>query len=111
MKIRLFLRPNPLKLVFVLIGITLTLLLVVERDATSKVTWNESRGAPLPFLTVIEYRGPCPPHSYCTRVDIKAFHPVKLLVDILGWYVLSCTLFFVYKRAFSSRSFPFTCSA
>jgi hypothetical protein len=103
MKVWLFLRPNAIKLVILMTAMSLTLLVVTEREATSKVTWDENRGAPLPFLTITKYRGPCPPLNFCTKVYVQTLHPSKILLDILGWYVISCTLFLGYKRIFRCR--------
>ena len=96
MKIWFFLRPNLVKLIILMIVILSSLSVVTEREATSKVTWSEKRGVPWPFLTLTEYQGPCPPVNFCTKVYIQTFHPFELLLDILGWYVISCILFFLY---------------
>jgi hypothetical protein len=98
MKIWIFLRPNLAKLVVMVIAILLTLLVVTRLETTSKVTWNEHRGAPLPFLTLVKYQGPCPPLNFCEEVYIQAFHPIELLLDILGWYAVACLLFFGYRK-------------
>ena len=100
MKVWFFLRPNLVKLVILMIAMSLTLLIVTEREATSKVTWNENRGAPFPFLTLTKYQGPCPPLDFCTEVHIHAFHPFALLLNILGWYIISCVLSLGYRRMF-----------
>jgi hypothetical protein len=100
MKIRSFLRPNFLKLAILILALSLTLLIVTEREATSKVSWQEKRGAPLSFLTLVEYRGPCPPSSFCAKVRIRDLHFSALLIDILGWYIISCAVFLVFRRVF-----------
>jgi hypothetical protein len=99
-KIWFFLRPNLVKLVILTIIISLTLLVVTEREATSKVTWSERRGIPLPYLTLLEYRGPCPPLNFCTKVSIQNIYPFELLFNIFGWYIVSCILFLAYEKRF-----------
>ena len=103
MKALFFLRPNLVKLIVMMIAMLLTLLVITERDATSKVTWNEHRGAPLPFLTLAKYEGPCPPLGFCTEVHIQTLHPFELLLDALGWYIVSCLLFSGYARITMGR--------
>jgi hypothetical protein len=79
------LRPTLLKLIVTFITVLLTLFVVSQRTATSKVSWNESRGAPLPFLNLVEYQGPCPPVSFCTEVQVNSLQLLPLLIDILIW--------------------------
>jgi len=109
MKVWLFLRPTFVKLSFVIVALTLTLFIISEREATSKVTWEEHRGAPLPFLSLMEYRGPCgPDRSFCVYSFFNALHPVPLLADVLGWYIVSCTLAVGYDRVLRhQRLLPF----
>lgn len=90
-----YLRPNLLILTILLVALSLTW---NEHEATSKVTWKESRGAPWPFLTLTEYRGPCPPRNFCTELQIDTLHPWALLLDILSWYVVCCSLLWGYKK-------------
>lgn len=104
MRVWSFLRPTWVKLLVLAILISITLLVVIERQATSKVTWNESRGAPLPFLTLAGYQGPCPPLSFCTKVFFHALHPIEMLLDILVWYVVSCVFVWGYTRLLHRRS-------
>ena len=103
MSIWLFLRPTVIKLAILVAIVSITLLVAIEREATSKVTWNESRGAPFPFLTLVEYRGPCPPLNFCTKVSSHSLRPLALLVDILGWYAVSCILAWGYERMLSQQ--------
>jgi hypothetical protein len=91
-------RPNRSNLAIVLVLLSLTSLAVSQREATSKVTWKESRGAPWPYLNLAEYRGPCPPSGFCTEVHIDTFHPFALLIDILSWYFVSCLVLWGYRR-------------
>lgn len=105
MKIWFFLCPNLVKLIILTIIISLTLLVVTEREATSKVTWSESRGVPLPFLTLVEYRGPCLPLNFCTKISVQNIFPLELLLNLLGWYIISCILFLAYEKIFKYFSF------
>jgi hypothetical protein len=93
-----FLRPKFIKLVILIIITLLASIAVTEYKETSKVTWEESRGVPWSFLTVIGYHGPCYQLEYCRKVHIQTLRPLELLVDILVWYIVSCILFSVYKR-------------
>jgi hypothetical protein len=104
-KIWLFLCPSLVKLAILLIAITLSLFVVVEREATSKVTWSEKRGIPLPFLAITQYQGPCPPLDFCSEVDVQTLYPAQMLLDVLWWYIASCALFLGYKKV-SRRQSP-----
>jgi hypothetical protein len=98
-----FLRPNFIKLAMLVLVMSMTMLVITDQQATSKVTWNQERGLPLPFLTLGKYQGPCPPSDACTRVFIQRLHPLELLLDFLGWYVVSCVLFWACQRRFFHR--------
>lgn len=92
-KVLLFLRPSLFKVVIWAVAIFLTLLVVVEREATSKVSWDQTRGIPFPFLLLTEYRGPCPPlNDFCVRFNLQTIYPFGSLLDILIWYFVACAL-------------------
>lgn len=68
----MLLRPTFLKLMIVVVLFALTLLIVTERKATSKVTWEETRGTPLAFMTLTQYQGPCGSEGgFCTNYSIS----------------------------------------
>ena len=98
MKIWSFFRPNLVKFIVLIVALSLALLVIMERDATSKVTWNVSRGVPLPFLTITEYRGPCPPINFCTEVNMQSIHFLQLTLDILWWHIIACILFWISEK-------------
>jgi hypothetical protein len=104
MRIWFFLRPTVAKLVILAIIMLVTLLGAIQSEATSKVTWNESHGAPLPFLTLIRYQGPCPPLDFCTNVSIQSIDPIAMLFDGLCWYFVACVLAWGYTRIARRRS-------
>jgi hypothetical protein len=105
-KVLLFFRPGLFKVVVLVVAMSLTLLVIVEREATSKVSWDQTRGAPFPFLVLTEYRGPCPPlNDFCIRFYFQAIYPVELLLDALIWYIVSCTLASNYIRQLVTNRF------
>ena len=84
MNVRAFLRPDSTKLLVSVILIILSLLVVTGREWTTKVTFRENRGAPLPFLT-LEVFGPGEP---CYRLGAVRLWAIP--VDILIIYLMSC---------------------
>lgn len=69
MKLLNFLRPNFIKLLVLFILILNSMLVPVHREATSKVSWDQIRGIPYPFLVLTEYRGPCSPeNTFCVEI-------------------------------------------
>src|SRR5262245_61078465 len=94
----LFLRPNLSKAALLIISMLISSIVTTGAEATSKVTWQANRGFPLPFLTLFEYVqvGRCPQNTICIASNIQNFYPLALMLDILGWYLLSCAITSVY---------------
>ena len=89
-------RPNLLQLGIWAVLLALLLSVATQRVATTKVTWEETRGIPLAFVTFWEYRGPCgPEEGFCRRSGIEALHLFPLALDILILYLISCIVSFV----------------
>jgi len=92
-----FLRPNFQKVVVLVIFILMTTSIIVYREPTSKVSWDQLRGIPFPFLALTEYRGPCPPtNAFCVKFFFQEVRLVELLQNILIWYLVSCFLVSVF---------------
>lgn len=90
---RSFLRPSWTKLFVGACLISLSVLVIARSEPTSKVTWEVSRGAPLGFLGVSEYRGPCAPdHNYCIRRHFDAIRLIPLLMDGFVIYLAVCLI-------------------
>jgi len=87
----LLLRPSLPKLIILIILVALSVLALTERVPTTKVTWRESRGIPLTFLILTEYRGPCWPEAdFCTYRFLEALYPSPLIVVVLVSYYSAC---------------------
>jgi len=84
------LSPSFLKLTVLLGLIALSVLVLSERAATSKITWRESRGAPLAFLSVTEYRGPDADFNFCTYRIFNNLHLLPLVLDAFAIYYSIC---------------------
>ena len=98
MKTLYFLKPNFYKVLVLAILILITLLVIVHRVPTSKVSWDQMRGMPFPFLVLTEYRGPCTPlNTFCVKYYFQEIYIIELLKNILIWYVASCILVVVYE--------------
>lgn len=98
MKIIKFLRPNFYKLFLLFILMTMTLFVIVNREATSKISWDQVRGTPFPSLVLTEYRGPCPPQNiFCVEIYFQRIYPIGMFLDILIWYVVSCIVILPYE--------------
>ncbi len=92
-------RPKLLQLGIWAVLLALSLLIATQRVPTSFVTWEQTRGIPLTFVTLDEYHGPCGPEGpLCHNVGIKALHPFPLALDILILYLISCIVSFVLQR-------------
>lgn len=85
------LQPNSLKLAVLASLIAFSVLVLSERTATSKITWRETRGAPLAFLTVTEYRGPDVDLGYRIFRVFENLNALALAVDISVVYYAICT--------------------
>ena len=92
-KTLIFLRPNFPKVVVLVIFILMTTAIIVYREPTSKVSWDQLRGVPFPFLAITEYRGPCPPtNTFCVKYFLQEVRLIDFLQNILIWYLVSCLL-------------------
>ncbi len=56
-------------------------LLVVASTPTSKVTWEDQRGFPFPFLVLGRYTGPCELVDKCSRLFLEAFELRNFILD------------------------------
>jgi hypothetical protein len=95
----LFLRPNCVKIILVMIFTVASLAVTTGFEATSKVTWHANRGFPFSVMTISEDArgGRCPPRDICLATNIQSFYRYALLLDILGWYLVSCAMIFAYQ--------------
>ena len=91
-----FFRPTFTKIVLLMILVGVTSFIVTGRKATSKVSWQEKRGVPLAFMTIVVYKGPCPQNNTCQEANLQTFNTFALLLDIFSWYVISCLMEFMY---------------
>lgn len=82
------LRPSPIRLAVTVILLILSLLLTLNYEATSKVSWVESRGVPLSILTLSGYQGPCPPVETCKKIEVQRFDPFALILDTIALYIV-----------------------
>jgi hypothetical protein len=98
-KLLLFLRPNCVKIALLVVFTLISLAVTTGGEATSKVTWHANRGFPFPVITISDYvpGGRCSQNTICLAVNIQDFYPYALLLDILGWYLVSCAMVFVYQ--------------
>ena len=71
--------------------IALSVLALSEYQATTKITWEESRGIPLAFLTVTETRGPCLAGAAFWKCRfVEDFHPLQLIANAMVIYYAVC---------------------
>ncbi len=99
MKVFLFLRPEKTKIILSIILTLLSSIIVTGLNWTTKMTWYANRGFPFPIVKIYDYiqGGHCPPYDICLATNIQDFYPYTLLMDILLWYLFSCTIVFGYK--------------
>jgi len=95
----LSLRPSKTKIVFSIVLTLASILVTSGFQATSKVTWYANRGFPLPFMTLSEAvdRRICQNNTICIATNISNIFPIAIVLDILGWYVVSCLIVFAYQ--------------
>jgi hypothetical protein len=98
-KLWVFLQPNYVKITLLVIFALISLAVTTEGEATSKVTWHADRGFPFPVITISDYvpGGRCSQNTICLRANIQNFYPNALVLDILGWYLVSCAMVFAYQ--------------
>jgi len=99
MKVKLieFLQPSLPVVFLATVLFLLSLIVFVTSEGTSKVSWDQYRGAPLIALQTLQYTGPCGDVVPCTRVIIGEIYPVTLLIDLMFWYVFSAVGVWSYK--------------
>jgi hypothetical protein len=71
-------------------------MIIIDHNATSKVSWQEERGIPFRFVNISGYEGPCSEKDFCREVKIQDFYLWALIFDIVGWYLVSCTISLAY---------------
>jgi len=96
-KLWFFIRPSFKKTLLLLLIIAVSAIIVTEHTATSKVSWQEERGIPLSFMNIVGYEGPCSENGFCRDMNIQSFNFGALIIDIAGWYLISCTIAYVYQ--------------
>jgi hypothetical protein len=97
-------RPTLLHLLILAIFIALSVLALSEYRATSKISWEESRGLPFSFLTLI--RGVCNAGIAVWKCrSFESINPLVLITDILIVYFAVCASVqaFFGLSTFSSR--------
>jgi hypothetical protein len=98
-----FVRPNLLKVVSLAVLLMPSLLVVVQREATSLVTWEQRRGMPLAFVTLDEFRGPCAPSGeFCHRLTIRSLDLFSMVFDVLMLYLIACVVGVVSRHVLSA---------
>jgi hypothetical protein len=76
----------------------LSLIVFVTSEGTSKVSWDQHRGAPLIALQTLQYRGPCGDAVPCIRYTLGELYPVAFLADLIFWYLISAMTLFGLKN-------------
>ena len=80
--------PNVAMLIILII---LSALALSEYNATSKISWQESRGLPFSFLTLTEIRGICNAGIVFWKCrSFENLNPLVLIMDILIVYSAIC---------------------
>jgi hypothetical protein len=79
------------KSIVLIVLIALSILALSEYQPTTKITWEESRGVPLAFLTVTETRGPCSAGAAFWKCRfVENFHPLQLIANAMIIYYAVC---------------------
>lgn len=82
--LKAWLRPTkPMVITFIFVYL-LSLMVITDRYATTKVTWDQLRGIPFPFLTLYELR--LPPTA---SISFGAINPGPMLVDLIWMYLVT----------------------
>ena len=92
------LRPTLPVVILAAVLFLLSLIIFVTSEGTSKVSWDQYRGAPLIALQTLKYRGPCDDAVPCTRNTLGELYPVAFLVDLIFWYLISAMILFGLKN-------------
>jgi hypothetical protein len=83
--------PTLLKVAMLIILIVFSVIARVEYEATSKISWEESRGLPFTFLTSTEIRGLC--KTGIIFWECRSFYslsPMAFIIDVLIVYLVVC---------------------
>jgi hypothetical protein len=91
------LRPTLPVVVLAAALVLLSLIIFVTSEATSMVSWDQYRGAPLIALHTLNYTGPCGDAVPCKRISLGELFPVALLIDLIFWYLISALILFGVK--------------
>jgi hypothetical protein len=84
--------PTLLKVAMLISLIVFSVLARVEYEATSKISWEESRGLPFAFLTFTEIRGLCKTGIIFWECrSIYSLRPMAFMMDVLIVYFVVCT--------------------
>lgn len=94
--LHLFLRLNAVKMVLQVILLILASLVTSGYEATSKVSWQENRGIPFPFVTISYYSGPCLYQIYCQQAKIIYLSMCAIIGNVIVWYFVSCVIVLGY---------------
>jgi hypothetical protein len=92
------LRPTFPVAILTIVLLLLSLIIIITSEATSKVSWDQYRGAPLKAMVTLRYTGPCGDVVPCTRNTLGEIYPVAFLVDLIFWYLISALIFFGLKN-------------
>ncbi len=92
-----FIRPNFIKIMLLIMLVAITSFMITRHEATSKVSWLENRGAPVGYVSLAGYEGPCPPDPFCKKITITNTYIYAILIDTALWYLVSCVIFLVYQ--------------
>ena len=83
--------PTLLNMAMLIILIVLSVLALSEYRATSKISWEESRGLPFSFLTFTEIRGICNAGiAFWKCRSFENLSLVALIIDVLIVYAVIC---------------------
>jgi hypothetical protein len=92
--------PRPSYLLIFLFLIVLSTLVTTKRVATTKVTWEESRGIPFTVVTITEIAfGPCSIGSADCKRDIENVFVLNFLINAV------CIYLFVLLNGYVSNKF------
>ncbi len=85
--------PTLPKVAILVVLIALSVLARAEYQPTTKITWEEARGLPFPFLTLTEIRGPCNAGiAFWTCRSFENLSPLVWGIDVLMAYGVICVV-------------------
>jgi len=84
-------QPTLLKVMTLILLIVLSVFAQVEYEATSKISWAESRGIPFAFLNFTEIRAVCNAGiEFWKCRSFENLNPLALIIDLLIIYSVVC---------------------